>query len=47
MEESKNSEEDQEEEEKEEEDEEEDIDLKNEKIAERDYGYKETAYVLP
>ena len=47
MEESKNSEENQAKEEKEEEDSEEDIDLNNEKIAESDYGYKETAYVLP
>ena len=31
----------------EDEDSEEDIDLKNEKIAERDYGYRENAYILP
>ena len=47
MEESKKSEENMAKEDKEEEDSEEDIDLKNEKIAERDYGYRENAYVLP
>lgn len=47
MEESKKTEENKAQDDKGEEDSEEDIDLKNEKIAERDYGYRETAYILP